>query len=114
MRVERLPVRQVGLQMLLDEADAAPGALAQCGAGNWDLTISAASLTYQGGCRDNDTINFQGNYDYHAHAQVYTGGADPLGSQGYASVVRHPSSSLDAAREAQSSRAFLFLERHQA
>ena len=79
--------------MLLDEADAAPGELAQPKGGNWVLTILAAGLTYQGGCRDNDAINFQGNYDYDAHAQVYTGGADPLGSQGYASVVKNPSSS---------------------
>ena len=40
-----------------------------------------------------DDIDSQGNYDYHAHAQVFWGGADPLGSQGYASEVRHPSSS---------------------
>jgi hypothetical protein len=57
--------------------------------GNFALTISEADLS----CRGNDDIHFQGNYDYHAHAQVYTGGADPLGSQGYASAVRHPSSS---------------------
>ena len=75
--------------MLLDEADAAPGELAQRKTGNWVLTILTADLSYIG----NDDINLQGNYDYHAHAQVYTGGADPLGSQGYASVVRHPSSS---------------------
>ena len=54
------------------------------------------------------TFDFQGNYDYHAHAQVYTGGADPLGSQGYASAVRQSFKLLDAAREAKSSRAFLF------
>ena len=69
------------------------GELARRTAGNWVLTNLAASLTYEGGSRDNDAINFQGNYDYHAHAQVYTGGADPLGSQGYASVVKNPSSS---------------------
>ena len=75
--------------MLVDEADAAPGELAPRKAGNWVLTILAADLS----CIGNDAINFQGNYDYHAHAQVYTGGADPLGSQGYARVVRNPSSS---------------------
>jgi hypothetical protein len=58
---------------------------------NWSfaLTISANDLS----CRGNDDFDFQGNYDYNAHAQVYVGGADPLGSQGYASVVKNPSSS---------------------
>ena len=79
--------------MLVDEADAGLGELARRAAGIWVLTNLAAGLTYEGGCRDNDEFNFQGNYDYDAHAQVYTGGADPLGSQGYASVVRHPLSS---------------------
>jgi len=79
--------------MLVDEADAALGELARRMAGIWVLTNLAAGLTYEGGCRDTDANNFQGNYDYDAHAQVYTGGADPLGSQGYASVVRHPLSS---------------------
>jgi hypothetical protein len=79
--------------MLVGEEDAALGTLARRTAGNWVLTNLAAGLTYEGGCRDNDAINFQGNYDYNAHAQVYTGGADPLGSQGYASVIRNPSSS---------------------
>ena len=75
--------------MLLDDADASPEELAQRRAGNLALTILATDLSYTG----NDDTNFQGNYDYDAHAQVYTGGADPLGSQGYASVIRHPSSS---------------------
>jgi hypothetical protein len=75
--------------MLVDEGDAALGKLARRTAGNWVLTNLAADLS----CRGNDELNFQGNYDYDAHAQVYTGGADPLGSQGYASVVRHPLSS---------------------
>ena len=79
--------------MLVAEADAASGELARGAAGNWDLTILATGLTYQNGCTGNDDFNFQGNYDYDAHAQVYVGGADPLGSQGYASVVGHPSSS---------------------
>ena len=79
--------------MLVDDADANAGPLAPCTAGNWVLTIFTTGLTYQGSYRDNDANNFQGNYHYDAHAQVYTGGADPLGSQGYASVVRHPSSS---------------------
>ena len=48
------------------------------------LTNSAADLILSG----NDDIDPQGNYDYHAHAQVYLGGADPLGSQGYASAVK--------------------------
>jgi hypothetical protein len=55
----------------------------------WLLTNLAGHLS----CEGNDDFNFQGNYDYDAHAQVYAGGADPLGSRGYASVVRHPSSS---------------------
>ena len=79
--------------MLVDEADAALGELARRTARIWVLTNLAAGLTYEGGCRDNDEFNFQGNYDYDAHAQVYAGGADPLGSQGYASVVKNPSSS---------------------
>ena len=79
--------------MLVDEADAAHGKLIRRTAGNWPLTNLAASLTYESGYSDNDDFHFQGNYDYDAHAQVYTGGADPLGSQGYASVVKNPSSS---------------------
>ena len=75
--------------MLVDEADAASGKFARRIAGDFVLTNLAGDLS----CRDNDDIDFQGNYDYHAHAQVYTGGADPLGSQGYARAVRHPSSS---------------------
>ena len=58
-------------------------------AGNFGLTNLAAHLLYI----SNDDIHSQGNCDYHAHPQVYWGGADPLGSQGYASAVRHPSSS---------------------
>jgi hypothetical protein len=57
--------------------------------GNFGLTIWAADLSWSG----NDDIHSQGNYDYQAHAHVYEGGADPLGSQGLASVARHPSSS---------------------
>jgi hypothetical protein len=79
--------------MLVDEADAAPWKLIRRTAGNWALTNLAASLTYERSSRDNDDFQLQGNYDYDAHAQVYTGGADPLGSQGYASVVKNPSSS---------------------
>ena len=79
--------------MLVDEADAALGKLIRRTAGNWPLTNLAASLTSEGTRRDNDDFHFQGNYDYDAHAQVYAGGADPLGSQGYASVVKNPSSS---------------------
>ena len=79
--------------MLVDEADAAIGKLVRRTVGNWVLTNLAASLTYERSCRDNDDFHFQGNYDYDAHAQVYAGGADPLGSQGYASVVKNPSSS---------------------
>ena len=79
--------------MLVGEADAAHGESKQRTAGNWSLTNLAAGLTYKGVSRDNDDFHFQGNYDYDAHAQVYEGGADPLGSQGYASVVKNPSSS---------------------
>ena len=91
--------------MLVVEEDAPPREPSGYLAGNFGLTNSAADLSWKG----NDDSESQGNYDYHAHAQVYQGGADPLGSQGYASAVRHPSSSLDAAREAKSSRAFLFM-----
>jgi hypothetical protein len=55
------------------------------------LTNFPASLIFEFGT--DHVINLQGNYDYHAHAQVYTGGADPLGSQGYEVVDGHPSSS---------------------
>ena len=79
--------------MLVGEADAADWKFMRRAAGNLVLTILAGRLTYKSSCRDNDDLHSQGNYDYDAHAQVYTGGADPLGSQGYASVVRHPSSS---------------------
>ena len=75
--------------MLVDEADASQAEPAGYTDENFGLTISAADLS----CKGNDDTDSQGNYDYHAHAQVYLGGADPLGSQGYASVVRHPSSS---------------------
>ena len=57
--------------------------------GTFDLTNLAPGLI----CRDYDDAGFQGNYDYYAHAHVYTGGADPLGSRGYASVAKNPSSS---------------------
>ena len=75
--------------MLVDEADASQGDPGGYPAGNFGLTNSAADLS----CKGNDDIDSQGNYDYHAHAQVYQGGADPLGSQGHAIAVRHPSSS---------------------
>jgi hypothetical protein len=91
--------------MLVVEADAAQEEQVRYPARNFGLTNSAADLSWK--C--NDDINSQGNYDYHAHAQVYQGGAAPLESQGYARAVRHPFSSLDAAREAKSSRACFFL-----
>lgn len=91
--------------MLVVDSDAAQGEPPGYPAGNFGLTNSAAALSW----KSNDDTDSQGNYDYHAHAQVYQGGADPLESQGYASAVRHPSSSLDAAREAKRSRAFLFM-----
>ena len=75
--------------MLVDELDSPPRDSSDNEPQNFGLTILAADLSYRG----NDDIESQGNYDYHAHAQVYQGGADPLGSQGYASAVRHPSSS---------------------
>src|SRR5258707_10493027 len=84
------PRSRVGrLHMLVDEADAPRRELADHPAGNFGLTNSAADLS----CKGNDDTDSQGNYDYHAHAQVYWGGADPPGSQGYASAVSHPSSS---------------------
>ena len=79
--------------MLVGEVHAAHGESKRRTAGNWALTNLAAGLTYERRRRDNDDFHFQGNYDYDAHAQVYAGGADPLGSQGYASVVKNPSSS---------------------
>jgi hypothetical protein len=71
--------------MLVDEADAPHCNPAGNATGNFGLTISAADLS----CRGNDDIDSQGHYDYHAHTQVYVGGADPLGSQGYASAVKN-------------------------
>jgi hypothetical protein len=91
--------------MLVDEPDGRQSEPAGYSARNFGLTNSASDLSWK--C--NDDIHSQGNYDYHAHAQVYLGGADPLESQGYARIARHPFSSLDAAREAKSSRAFLFM-----
>ena len=75
--------------MIAGDADAASGESARGKASDLALTIPAANLIYRG----NDDVHFQGNYDYYAHAQVYRGGADPLGSRGYANVVRHPLSS---------------------
>src|SRR6266700_7667963 len=76
-------------QMLVAERDVPRRESAGYPAGNFGLTNSTADLS----CKGNDDTDSQGNYDYHAHAQVYWGGADPLGSQGYASAVSHPSSS---------------------
>ena len=75
--------------MLADEADASQAEPARYTDENFGLTISAADLS----CNGNEDTNSQGHYDYQAHAHVLPGGADPLGSQGYASAVRHPSSS---------------------
>ena len=75
--------------MLADEAVTLCGVLDCNNAGNFGLTILAADLSWSG----NDDLYSQGNYDYQAHAHVYQGGADPLGSQGFASVARHPLSS---------------------
>jgi hypothetical protein len=75
--------------MHADEADAPRTVEKSYAAGNLGLTNLKADLSWNG----NDQIDSQGNYDYHAHAQVYEGGADPLGSQGFASEVRNPSSS---------------------
>ena len=93
--------------MPVDEADAPRRESSGYPDGNFGLTISATDLS----CRGNDETNSQGHYDYHAHAQVYVGGADPLESQGYASAVKTSFQLLDAAREAKSSRAFLFMGR---
>lgn len=75
--------------MPVDETATAPAEPSGVLAGNFGLTKLAADLSYKG----NADIHSQGNYDYHAHAHVLPGCASPLGSQGYASVVRHPSSS---------------------
>jgi hypothetical protein len=75
--------------MLADEADTLCSAVHRNGGGNFGLTILAADLSWS----SNDDLHSQGNYDYHAHAHVFEGGADPLGSQGFASVARHPLSS---------------------
>jgi hypothetical protein len=75
--------------MLVDEPDAPQGEPTGYPAGNFGLTNLVGDLS----CKSNDDTDSQGNYDYDAHAQVYLGGADPLGSQGYASVIKHPSSS---------------------
>jgi len=91
--------------MLVVEADALNGEPSSYAAGNFGLTNSATDLIWK--C--NDHVHSQGYYDYNAHAQVYVGGADPLGSQGYASEVGKSFQLLDAARGAKSSRAFLFM-----
>jgi hypothetical protein len=75
--------------MLADEADTFFSTRDRDGYRNFGLTNLAADLSWKG----NDYVYSQGNYDYQAHAYVYQGGAVPLGSQGFASVVRHPSSS---------------------
>jgi hypothetical protein len=75
--------------MLVDEADAPESVLTGHRAGNIGLTNLVSDLIYIG----NDEYDSQGKYDYDAHAQVYLGGADPLGSQGFASALKHPSSS---------------------
>jgi hypothetical protein len=75
--------------MPVDEADASHRGLPGHPVGSFGLTILAPELSF----KSNDDADSQGNYDYHAHAQVYVGGADPLESQGYASAVKHPSSS---------------------
>ncbi len=72
-------------QMLADEADARQMEPSHDTAGNFGLTNLAGDLSWNG----NDDLNSQGNYDYDAHAQVHLGGADPLGSQGYASEVKN-------------------------
>jgi hypothetical protein len=69
--------------MPVDEADAPESESEREPARNFGLTNSAADLS----CKSNDDIHSQGHYDYQAHAHVLPGGADPLGSQGYASAV---------------------------
>jgi hypothetical protein len=75
--------------MLADEAASQLSEPAGYPADNFGLTIPAADLFWKG----NDHSTSQGYFDYEAHAHVYQGGADPLGSRGYASAVSHPSSS---------------------
>jgi len=75
--------------MHVDEGDASRARPDGDVARKFGLTISTVDLSYE----RNDKRDSQGNYDYDAHAHVYWGGADPLGSQGYASAVKNPSSS---------------------
>jgi len=75
--------------MLADKGDTPFGWRARDSSRNFGLTNLTADLSWKG----NDYACSQGNYDYQAHAHVYRRGADPLGSQGFASVARHPSSS---------------------
>ncbi len=75
--------------MLVDEVDAARCESAGDSARKFGLTNLESDLS----CISNDDNHSQGNYDYDAHAHVLPGGADPLGSQGFASAVKHPSSS---------------------
>jgi hypothetical protein len=82
--------------MIADEADANNRHLNEDTAASFGLTILAADLLYKSIYGNYS----QGNYDYEAHAHVYRGGADPLGSQGYARTVENPFNSLEAAREA--------------
>jgi hypothetical protein len=75
--------------MLADEGYALRATRSVRSATNFGLTNLVTDLI----CRGNDDVDSQGNYDYHAYAQVLPGGADPLGSQGFASVRQNPSSS---------------------
>jgi hypothetical protein len=86
--------------MFVVEADTDAGPAAPNPAATSGLTILTADLLYKSRVRavlaaplKNDENHSQGNYDYEAHAHVYRGGADPLGSQGYANAVKNPSSS---------------------
>jgi hypothetical protein len=72
--------------MSADEVDALQGERLCEPARNFGLTISPTALLW----KSNEYLDFQGHYDYQAHAHVLPGGADPLESRGYASVASSP------------------------
>jgi hypothetical protein len=72
--------------MFVDEGDAGCGELSDRLGCEHRLTIRIATLNY----KRNDHVHSQGNYDYQAHPHVLPGGADPLESQGFASVTSGP------------------------
>ena len=87
--------------MIVDEVDTSAWARMLHPTTSFGLTILPTDLLYKSrlprvfaaGMKNNGN-HPQGNYDYDAHARLYWGGADPLGSQGYANAVKKILSAL--------------------